>query len=56
MQMISGFMHFDTIALRKKNAIWKVYGYNIRSVYNIFFFFFFFFFFGVKRSDVQNIL
>ena len=32
--MISDFMHYDTIALRqKKNAIWKVGGYNIRSVY-----------------------
>ena len=34
MQMISDFMHFDTVALwQKNNAIWKVDGYNIRSVY-----------------------
>ena len=33
MQMISDFMHFDTITLRQKNAIWKVDSYNIRSVY-----------------------
>ena len=33
MQMISDFMHLDTIALRQKNEIWKVDGYNIRSVY-----------------------
>ena len=33
MQVISAFMDFDTIALRQKNAIWKVDGYNIRSVY-----------------------
>ena len=33
MQMVSDFMHFDTIALRQKIAIWKVDGYNIRSVY-----------------------
>ena len=33
MQMISDKMHFDTVALRQKNAIWKVEGYNIRSVY-----------------------
>ena len=34
MHMISDFMHFDNIAFRqKKNAIWKVDGYNIRSVY-----------------------
>ena len=32
MQMISDKMHFDTIALRQKNAIWKVDGYNILSV------------------------
>ena len=32
MQMISDFMHVHTIALRQKNAIWKVDGYNIRSV------------------------
>ena len=33
MQMIFDFMHFDTIVLRQKNAIWKVDGYNVRSVY-----------------------
>ena len=33
MQMISDFMRFDTIVLRQKNMIWKVDGYNIRSVY-----------------------
>ena len=32
--MISDFMRFDIIALRqKKNAIWIVDGYNIRSAY-----------------------
>ena len=31
-QTISEFMHFDTIALRQKNTISKVEGYNIRSV------------------------
>ena len=33
MQMISDFMHLVTIMLRQKYAIWKVDGYNIRSVY-----------------------
>ena len=33
MQMISDKMHFDIIALWQKNAIWKVDGYNILSVY-----------------------
>ena len=33
MQMISDKMHFDTITLRPKTAIWKVEGYNIRSVH-----------------------
>ena len=34
MHMISDFMHFDTIAFRqKKKSVWKVDGYNIRSVY-----------------------
>ena len=32
-QMISDKMQFDTIALRQKNAIWKVDDYNIISVY-----------------------
>ena len=32
MQMISDFMHFHVIALRQKNTIWKVDGYNIRSM------------------------
>ena len=33
MQKIFDFMHFHTTALRQKNAVWKVDGYNIRSVY-----------------------
>ena len=32
MQMSSDKMHFDAVALRQKNAIWKLDGYNIRSV------------------------
>ena len=32
MQMIYDKMHFDTIALRQKNAIWNVDGCNILSV------------------------
>ena len=35
MQIISDFIYFDTIALRQKNAIWKVDGYNIGSVYTV---------------------
>ena len=35
MQMISDFMHFDTIAIWQKIAIWKVDGYNSRSVHII---------------------
>ena len=33
MRMISDFMHFDTIAFRQKKSVWKVDGYNIRSVH-----------------------
>ena len=35
MQMISDKMHFDAVALRPKNAIWKVDGYNISLVYTL---------------------
>ena len=39
MHMISDFMHFDTIAFRQKiKSVWKIDGYNIRSVYALLFY------------------